>query len=64
MIKVNGEARLVVKYEVEINMTEEEFENLSQRQQDAILEELIDWREECKNAEVDEIEVWDIDTTE
>lgn len=60
MIEVVGEATLKVRYSVELDITEEEFDNLSERKQDALIDEAINWHETLKNAETDEIEVDDV----
>lgn len=62
MIKVSGEVTLKVRYTIELkNMTAEQFDALSERQQNALIDETIDWSNELRNAETDEIEVWDVD---
>lgn len=60
MITVKGVARLKVPYSVKLNMTEEEFDNLSAAKQDRILEDAIDWQFACRSADTDEIEVDDV----
>lgn len=61
MIEVNGEVTLKVRYSVKLNMTLDEFESLSTRKQNELLDGSIDWHNELRNAETDDIEVWDID---
>ena len=60
MITVKGMARLRVPYSVKLNMTEEEFDSLSERKQNQLLEDAIDWKDACRNAETDDIEVDDV----
>lgn len=60
MIRVNGEATLKVPYVVDIDMTEEEWDAMSEGQQNEELESRINWYIECKNAEVDDMDVWDV----
>lgn len=59
MMKVTGVATLRVPYSVKLDMTAEEFGNLSERKQDELLDEAIDWMDATRSAEVDEIEVFD-----
>lgn len=63
-IIVHGEATLKVNYGVELHMTEEEFNNLSTRQQNRLLEKSIDWYEVSRSAEVDDIDVYELDEVE
>jgi hypothetical protein len=65
MIKVSGEAMLRVPYEVELDMTESEFNGLSDDEANDVLEGSIDWKNACRSAETDNIDIWDIeeDTT-
>ncbi|WP_438498038.1 hypothetical protein [Paenibacillus sp. IHBB 3054] len=60
MIRVTGKAKLIVNYDVELDMTEEEFDSLSERKQNEVLDDAIDWIEVCRNADVDEIDVDDL----
>lgn len=60
MIEVTGEATLKVKYSVELDISEDEFENLSERKQDEMIEDAINWHEILKNAETNEIEIDDV----
>ena len=62
MIKVSGEVALKVRYAVKLNMTEEEFDALSERKQNELIDGAINWHDELRNAETDEIEVWDIES--
>ncbi|OIJ17075.1 hypothetical protein BKP37_00610 [Anaerobacillus alkalilacustris] len=59
-ITVSGEVRLRVSYQVELNMSEQEFDALSEREQNEHLENAIDWLEAGRNAEVDEFDVDDV----
>lgn len=60
MIKVAGNAKLDVRFEVNIPMSEEEWDALPSNKQDEILSEAIDWYEACRNSKVDEIDVWGV----
>lgn len=60
MIRVIGTAKLRVNYDVQLDMTEEEFDSLSESEQNDILDHKIDWMNECRSAEVDDIEVDDV----
>lgn len=63
-VKVNGTADLRVWYSVELDMSEEEFYKLSEREQDKLIEEAIDWHETCRSAQVSSIEVDDVEEQE
>lgn len=60
MIKVSGVFKLTGSYEVELNMTEEQFYALSERQVTDLIDSQIDWLEATRNSELDEIEVYDL----
>lgn len=40
-------------------MTEDEFENLSEKEQDKLITNSIEWQNAMRNSEVDNIEVFD-----
>lgn len=60
MIIVNGEAKIRVDYSVELDMTEEQWDSLSEKKQNEILDSAIDWMYACRSGEVDNIEVYDV----
>lgn len=60
-IKVKGMLTLRGNYEVELDMTEVEFDALSERKQNDEINDAIDWREFINNADVDDIDVDDIE---
>ena len=64
MIKVSGRITLSVDYTVKLNMTEEQFYNLSEHQQNQIIDENIDWHNTLRNAEVEDVDVWDLEEVE
>ncbi|WP_342472372.1 hypothetical protein MHH70_01780 [Metasolibacillus sp. FSL H7-0170] len=64
MLRVTGEAKLKVRYEVQLPITEAEFEAMSERQANALIEEHIDWLVTLSSAETEDIEVWDYDSEE
>jgi len=64
MIRVSGSAKLKTDFTVDLNMTEEEFDALTQRQQDQLLEDNVDWYEASRQAEVDDIDVDDLEKLE
>lgn len=64
MIKITGVAKLSVPFEVELNMSEEEFDDLTERQQNDLLDNHIDWMEVCRGGEVDDIDVYDLEEIE
>lgn len=61
MIKVSGEVTLKVRYAINLDMSEAEFESLSEKKQNELIDEAIDWQDATRSAEVDEIDVWDIE---
>lgn len=64
MLKVTGEATLKVRYVVNLPCSEEQFEALSEREAQAILDEHIDWSATLSSAETDDIDVWDYEEVE
>ncbi|WP_107950901.1 hypothetical protein [Lysinibacillus parviboronicapiens] len=63
-LKVEGIATLRAGYSVEVPYTEEQWEALSERKQNEILDAAIDWYEVSRNAEVDDIDVYDYQKVE
>jgi len=61
MIRVSGQVTLKVDYDIEIDMTEQKFEDLSYGEKYELIDSLIDWREACSNAMLEEVEVNDIE---
>lgn len=61
MIRVMGTANLRINYEVQLNMTEVEFDSLTELKQNEVIESAIDWFDVYRSAEVDEIEVDDLE---
>lgn len=59
MIEVYGVAVLKTNFSVELDMTESEFEALSERKQDLLIDDAINWPDATRNAEVDEFDVWE-----
>lgn len=59
--EVKGVAKLRVPYSVKTDMPASIFEQLSASQQDELIDGAINWLEATRNAEVDEIEVYDFD---
>lgn len=64
MIKVSGRITLSIDYTVKLNMTEEQFDNLSERQVNKLIDESIDWHNAMNNAEVEDVDVWDLEEVE
>jgi hypothetical protein len=60
MIRVTGTAKLRVNYEVQLDMTEDEFDAMSERSQNELLDNMIDWKEACRSAELDDLDVDDL----
>lgn len=63
-ITVIGTAYLRVDYSVELPMSETDFDALPAEMQNDLLETHIDWLEECKQAEVQDFDVDEIEETE
>lgn len=64
MIRVSGSAKLRVEYSVDLDMTEGEFDNLSEREQNGIIDEAIEWMDACRGGETDDIDVYEIEEIE
>lgn len=60
MIKVSGDATLKVRYEVELDITEDEFDALPANKQDELIDAAVDWQEACRNATLDTVEIYDL----
>ncbi|MEJ8548187.1 hypothetical protein [Brevibacillus borstelensis] len=63
-IRVVGEATLKVRFWVDLPMSEEEFDRLTERSQNKLLEDHIDWRSACQGADVDDIWIDDLEEIE
>lgn len=63
-LKVQGVATLRVNYDVEVPYSEVQWEALSEKKQNEILDAAIDWAEVCRNADVDDIDVDDYQEVE
>ena len=59
MIEVTGMLRFTVGFNLEIDMTEAEWDELSERKQNEIIDEMIG-TEEMQGAEMDDCDVWDV----
>jgi thiamine pyrophosphokinase len=59
-IIIKGSADMRVNYRIALDMSEGEFDSLSEKAQNAIIENAIDWYNECRNGEVTSIDVDDI----
>jgi hypothetical protein len=59
-IIVKGTIRLWSYYEVELPMTEDEFDSLSKTKQNELIEEYIDWDSVLESSEADSIYVDDL----
>lgn len=55
-----GDVKLRVNFKVKLNMTEEEFDSLSEFQQNQLIEDSIDWHDTLRSAETEDIDVWDV----
>ena len=61
MIRVKGVVTLRSNFDVELDMTEEEFDNLAEWEQNDEIEAQIDWHDWTAGAETTEVDVWDLD---
>jgi hypothetical protein len=61
MIKVKGEIRLRANFEVELDMTEEEFNNLKHWQQEDVISGEIDWKNWLDSSEVSDLDIDEIE---
>lgn len=61
MIRISGTATVYVDFEVKLDMTEDQFFELTEKKQNELLESAIDWRDALQNGQTDEIEVDDIE---
>jgi hypothetical protein len=61
MIKVKGELRLRANFEVDLDMTEEEFDALSRWKQEDVISGEIDWRNWLDNSDVVDLDVDEIE---
>lgn len=64
MIKVSGTYKMAGTYEVRLNMTEKQFDALGYQAQRDLLDSHIDWLEANRSAELDDIDVDDLEEVE
>ncbi|WP_342472373.1 hypothetical protein MHH70_01790 [Metasolibacillus sp. FSL H7-0170] len=64
MLNVTGEATVKVRYEVQLPITEAEFEAMTEQQANALIDEHINWPLALSSAETEDIDVWDYDSEE
>ncbi|RXZ77272.1 hypothetical protein EBB07_33925 [Paenibacillaceae bacterium] len=61
MITVRGQATITVDFEVKLDMTEEEFDSNPPEAQNDIINHRIDWLESCRAAELDGIDIFEVE---
>lgn len=61
MIRVNGVARLRVDYSVDLNMTIDEWESMSTRKVNELLDSSIDWYDVVRGAETEDMDIEDVE---
>jgi hypothetical protein len=61
MIKIKGEIRLRANFEVELEMTEEEFDALPRWQQEDVISGEIDWKNWLDNSDVVDLDIDEIE---
>ncbi|MEK4191732.1 hypothetical protein NYE59_01470 [Paenibacillus sp. FSL L8-0323] len=59
MIRVSGDVKLRVPYVLDIDMTEDEWDALSEREQNEVIDGMIG-HSEMESAEMDDCDVWDV----
>ncbi|WP_340011755.1 hypothetical protein MHI32_01415 [Paenibacillus sp. FSL H7-0690] len=59
MIRVSGDVKLRVPYVLDIDMTEDKWDALSEREQNEIIDGMIG-HSEMESAELDDCDVWDV----
>lgn len=64
MIRVSGTAKLRVEYSVNLDMTEEQFDAMSEREQTELLDRKIDWMDACSSGELYDLDVDDVEEIE
>jgi hypothetical protein len=57
MIKVKGSITMSGNYEVELDMEEEEFDNLSEQDQNDEISDAIDWSNWLDNADIHDVDI-------
>jgi hypothetical protein len=57
MITIDGMAKIRVSYSIDLEMTVEEWDDLSEREQNEIIEIAADWADACRNGEIEDIEI-------
>ena len=60
MIRVSGKIKLKMPYSVVLGMTKDEFDSLSERKQNELLEGKIEWHNELKNVIATDVNIDDI----
>jgi hypothetical protein len=60
-IKVKGSITMRGNYEVELDMEEEEFDNLSEQDQNDEISDAIDWSNWLDNADINDVDIDDIE---
>lgn len=64
MIKVEGEITLRGFFSIEIPMTEEQFDALSEQEQNDAIDSCIDWSNWIDGTELDSVDVYEVETKE
>ena len=57
MINVNGKINLRLDYDVQLNISQEEFDKLEQFQKDALICQEISWSQPIDHAEIVDIDI-------
>lgn len=60
-ILVGGTIKYSSRFEVELPITEEQFDAMSMGQQDKLLEDYIDHHATMQSSDVDDIDVWELE---
>jgi hypothetical protein len=60
VIEVNGTANVRVDYSVEVDMTVEEWDEMSPAAQTEYIENYVDWMDACRSCSVGDIDIDDV----
>lgn len=56
---VYGQVVLKVDFNIDLPISEEEFGNMNEQEQDDLIDSHIDWSDAMRSAEVDEVDVYE-----
>lgn len=62
MIEVTGRVTLKAPYKVRLNITKDQFDAMSEHQQNKLLDSTINWHATMSSAQADDFHVYDVET--